>query len=106
MTKEHREVFINKSTRIGMPIVVLLAIIGCSWWVRGEIDSYKASQAQSFADLSRHIDQGYWASHNELQNFAYGLDQENRAVSRADGKQGLTVPPIITTLPTPKQTTY
>jgi hypothetical protein len=89
-----REIFISKSTRIGMPIVVLLGIIGCSWWIRGEIDDYKTQQAQNFNDLYKHIDQRYWENHGELVNFAYALDQENRPVSRGDGKTGLIVPAI------------
>jgi hypothetical protein len=89
-----REIFISKSTRIGMPLVILIGIIGCSWWVRGEIDTYKAEQAQNFNNLSRHIDQRYWQNHDELVNFAYALDQDNRPVSRGDGKTGLIVPSI------------
>jgi hypothetical protein len=94
MTRETKEIFISKSTRIGMPLVILIGIIGCSWWVRGEIDTYKAEQAQNFNNLSKHIDQRYWENHAELVNFAYALDQDNRPVSRGDGKTGLIVPPI------------
>jgi hypothetical protein len=90
-----REIFISKSTRIGMPIVVLFGIIGCSWWIRGEIDDYKTQQAQNFNDLYKHIDQRYWENHGELVNFAYNLDQQNRFVMRGDGRVGLIVPPVV-----------
>jgi len=95
MTKEDRSIVVTKGTKIVLPITILLAIIGCAWWLRGEIDQYKSEQAKGFSDLALHMDQRYWENHNELVQFAYGLDQQNRPVSRGDGKLGLIVPPVI-----------
>lgn len=95
MTKEGRDIVITRGTKIVIPIVLLFSLIGCAWWIRGSIDEYKQEQAQGFSDLSKHMDQRYWDNHNELSQFAYGLDQDNRSVSRGDGKSGLIVPPVI-----------
>lgn len=106
MTREDRAIAVNKGTKIIVPLGVLLAILGCSWWLRGAIDDYKSDQIKNFSEIKTHIDQVYWSGHNELLDFSYRLDTDNRAVSRGDGKQGLIVPPIIVALPQSKQAVY